>query len=94
MFSQFSSNLLIFFSSLLMNLLLDVYMIDFIQLVMVFVIYHFEIDLVQVTIKIYLKNKLTISILGHSIEEVRGHELFLSDPKPVVNYNGLFGMFL
>ncbi|CAF1179791.1 unnamed protein product [Rotaria sordida] len=28
---------------------------------------------------------------GHSIEEVRGHELFLSDPKPVVNYNGLFG---
>ncbi|CAF0840134.1 unnamed protein product [Rotaria sp. Silwood1] len=28
---------------------------------------------------------------GHSIEEVRGHELFLSDPKAVVNYNGLFG---
>lgn len=28
---------------------------------------------------------------GHSIEEVRGHELFLSDPKPIVNYNGLFG---
>jgi hypothetical protein len=31
-------------------------------------------------------------MLGHSIEEVRGHELFLSDPKPVINYNGLFGM--
>lgn len=28
---------------------------------------------------------------GHSIEQIRGHELFLSDPKPVVNYNGLFG---
>ncbi|CAF2910234.1 unnamed protein product [Rotaria sp. Silwood2] len=28
---------------------------------------------------------------GHSIDEIRGHELFLSDPKAVVNYNGLFG---
>jgi hypothetical protein len=28
------------------------------------------------------------------LEEVRGHELFLSDPKPVINYNGLFGMFV
>ncbi|CAF3065947.1 unnamed protein product [Rotaria socialis] len=28
---------------------------------------------------------------GHSVEEIRGHELFLSDPKPIVNYNGLFG---
>ncbi|CAF0852916.1 unnamed protein product [Adineta steineri] len=28
---------------------------------------------------------------GHSIDEVRGHDLFLSDPKPVVNYHGLFG---
>ncbi|CAF3713633.1 unnamed protein product [Rotaria sordida] len=33
----------------------------------------------------------TIDILGHSIDEIRGHELFLSDPKAVVNYNGLFG---
>jgi len=32
-----------------------------------------------------------LAILGHSIEEVRGHELFLSDPKPIINYNGLFG---
>jgi len=32
-----------------------------------------------------------LTILGHSIEQVRGHELFLSDPKPIVNYNGLFG---
>ncbi len=30
-------------------------------------------------------------ILGHSIDQIRGHELFLSDPKPIVNYNGLFG---
>lgn len=28
---------------------------------------------------------------GHSIDEIRGHELFLSDPKPITNYNGLFG---
>ncbi|CAF4004914.1 unnamed protein product [Rotaria magnacalcarata] len=28
---------------------------------------------------------------SHSVEEIRGHELFLSDPKPIVNYNGLFG---
>ncbi|UJR30275.1 hypothetical protein I4U23_017813 [Adineta vaga] len=28
---------------------------------------------------------------GHSIDEVRGHDLFLSDPNPVVNYNGRFG---
>ena len=25
------------------------------------------------------------------MEEIRGHELFLSDPQPVINYNGLFG---
>jgi hypothetical protein len=36
-------------------------------------------------------NNKQLAILGHSIEEVRGHELFLSDPKPIINYNGLFG---
>ncbi|CAF1045791.1 unnamed protein product [Adineta ricciae] len=28
---------------------------------------------------------------GHSIDEIRGHDLFLSDPNPIVNYNGRFG---
>ena len=66
---------------------------------MVFGIYHNEIDLVPVQ----RKEKQTIKkeqlpwcffllLLGHSIEQIRGHELFLSDPKPIVNYNGLFGM--
>jgi len=43
--------------------------------------------------KIYIfdKRKRFFFVLGHSIEEIRGHELFLSDPKPVINYNGLFG---
>ncbi|CAF2035820.1 unnamed protein product [Rotaria magnacalcarata] len=35
-----------------------------------------------------LRNK---SGSGHSLEDVRGHDLFLSDPKPITNYNGLFG---
>jgi hypothetical protein len=35
----------------------------------------------------------SIFIIGHSIDEVRGHELFLSNPKPIINYNGLFGKF-
>ncbi len=68
-------------------------MIDFIQVVMVFVIYHVEINSVQVQKKMKNKknNNKQLAILGHSIEEVRGHELFLSDPKPIINYNGLFG---
>jgi hypothetical protein len=39
------------YSQLIMSLLLVVFMIDFIQMVMVFVIYHFEINLVQVNKK-------------------------------------------
>lgn len=65
-------------------------MIDSIQVDMGFAIYHFEINSVQVR-----SNQRTtrhfLHFLGHSIEEIRGHELFLSNPEPVTNYNGLFG---
>ncbi|KAL8165067.1 UNVERIFIED_CONTAM: hypothetical protein K2H54_026909 [Gekko kuhli] len=30
-------------------------------------------------------------ILGHSTEQVRGHQLFLSSSKPVLGYNGAYG---
>lgn len=37
------------------------------------------------------KNETKRFSLGHSIDEIRGHELFLSDPQAVLNYHGQFG---
>lgn len=79
------------FSGPIRNRLMDEFMIDFINAAMDFDIYPIEIAVVRVS-QIHEKSPLIISSLpGHSIEQVRGHELFLSDPKPVINYNGFFG---